>query len=70
MNSKIEWTQFNKNITITDIIEVQELFEIILPKDYVHCVLKYDGGYPSPDNFDIEDYGEQVLNNLLSFDKH
>jgi len=70
MRRKIEWTQSNNNITLNDIIKIQELFGIAFPKDYVQCVLENDGGYPSPDNFDIENYGEQVLNNFLSFDKH
>lgn len=53
-----------------DIIEcVEHRLQITLPDDYKQIVLKYDGGYPNPNHFQVGEKVE-IFNNLISLDEN
>ncbi|ENQ3104922.1 SMI1/KNR4 family protein, partial [Bacillus cereus] len=68
---EITWLFTDKSVDEKTISKVEQSFGIKFPQDYKECVIKYNGGYPKPDNFDFSDEGEgeggAVFNNLLSF---
>ncbi|ETT34058.1 SMI1/KNR4 family protein [Paenibacillus sp. FSL P4-0338] len=46
---------------------VENNFGVKFPEDYKRCIQLYNGGYPEPNCFDMNDGEQGVLNNLLSF---
>lgn len=65
MSSKINWI-LEQDISINnDIIDnVQSYFGVVFPNDYRECILKNDGGYPTPNRFKCQGK-EEVFNNLI-----
>lgn len=67
----ITWINANENkITNNQIKQLEQYFNIKFPNDFIECVQKYDGGYPTPDNFNIPNQDENSLNNLLTLDSN
>jgi SMI1-KNR4 cell-wall len=53
----------NPKISLQDIKQFEQEYDIILPKQYVDFLLKYNGGYPRESNFKIsDDEGESLVN--------
>ncbi|OMF84180.1 SMI1/KNR4 family protein [Paenibacillus sp. FSL R7-0337] len=46
---------------------VENNFGVKFPEDYKRCIQLYNGGYPEPNCFDMNDGEQGVLINLLSF---
>ena len=46
----------------------EQYLDIKFPNDFIECVQKYDGGYPTPDIFNIPNQDENSLNKLLTLD--
>lgn len=44
----VEWSTVETKITKEDIEYVEKETGLILPRDFVECVLKYNGGSPDP----------------------
>ncbi|MGE7856262.1 MULTISPECIES: SMI1/KNR4 family protein [Bacillus] len=67
----ITWIHVNEN-TITDkqIKQLEQNLGVKFPNDFIECVQKYDGGYPTPDTFTIPNQDENSLNNLLTVDSN
>ncbi len=67
----ITWINANENkITNNQIKQLEQYFNIKFPNDFIECVQKYDGGYPTPDTFNIPNQDENSLNNLLTLDSN
>lgn len=67
--SHITWINANENkITNNQIKQLEQYFNIKFPNDFIECVQKYDGGYPTPDTFNIPNQDENSLNKLLTLD--
>ncbi|AMR88478.1 SMI1/KNR4 family protein [Bacillus thuringiensis] len=67
----ITWINANENkITNNQIKQLEQYFNIKFPNDFIECVQKYDGGYPTPDTFYIPNQDENSLNNLLTLDSN
>ncbi|PEQ29255.1 SMI1/KNR4 family protein [Bacillus cereus] len=64
---KVNWLFTEELIEEKIISKVEKSLGVIFPQDYKECVMKYNGGCPEPDNFNFENGGEGVINNLLSF---
>jgi hypothetical protein len=53
----------NTKISLQDIKQFEHEYNVILPKQYVDFLLKYNGGYPQESNFKISDnQGESLVN--------
>ncbi|KXY46992.1 MULTISPECIES: SMI1/KNR4 family protein [Bacillus] len=67
--SHITWINVNeKRVTDDQIKQLEQYLNIKFPNDFIDCVQKYDGGYPTPDTFNIPNQDENSLNNLLTLD--
>ncbi|ANP80092.1 1,3-beta-glucan synthase regulator [Bacillus sp. B25(2016b)] len=67
--NNITWINVSeKKVTDEQIEQLEEYFGIKFPNDFIECVKKYDGGYPTPDTFNIPNQDEDSLNNLLTLD--
>lgn len=64
----MKWLNY-KSISIDTIERMEDRLQITLPDDYKQFVLKYDGGYPHPNHFKVDEKVE-ILNNLLSLDEN
>lgn len=50
----ITWINVSeKRVTVGQIKQLEQYFNIKFPNDFIECVQKYDGGYPTPDTFNI-----------------
>jgi len=61
----VRWTRLGNKITKEDIEYIEEETGLKLPKDYVACVLKHNGGRPYPSTTK-DDY---IVHNLYSLSK-
>lgn len=53
----------NPNISLHDIEQFEQEYDVMLPRQYVDFLLKYNGGYPQEANFKIsDDEGESLVN--------
>jgi hypothetical protein len=53
----------NTKISLQDIKQFEHECNVMLPKQYVDFLLKYNGGYPQESNFKISDnQGESLVN--------
>ncbi|MGE7184012.1 SMI1/KNR4 family protein [Peribacillus sp. NPDC006672] len=53
----------NPKISLQDIKQFEQEYDITLPKQYVDFLLEYNGGYPQESNFRIsDDEGENLVN--------
>lgn len=68
MSSKSRWICENDNVELALISNVETIFEVKFPKDFVEIIMKHDGGYPKPNRFNLNG-NEEIFNNLLSFDE-
>ncbi|UYX55567.1 SMI1/KNR4 family protein (plasmid) [Bacillus thuringiensis] len=67
--SHITWINVNeKRVTDDQIKQLEQYLNIKFPNDFLECVQEYDGGYPTPDTFNIPNQDENSLNNLLTLD--
>lgn len=65
--NNITWSFMSKTpVTNEGIQAVEQYFNIKLPKDFVVCVKKYDGGYPDPKVFNVPGQDENVFSDLLT----
>lgn len=64
----MKWLNY-KDSSINIIESVEHRLQITLPEDYKQFVLKYDGGYPSPNHFKVDGKVE-IFNNLISLDEN
>lgn len=53
----------------TPINKLEEIVGIVLPDDYVECVMENNSGYPSFEQFETVEGIRHIFNNLLSFDE-
>jgi cell wall assembly regulator SMI1 len=66
--NNITWRYVSeKKITDKQIQQVEQYFGIKFPYDFIECVKRYDGGYPTPKVFDIPGQSANVFNDLLTF---
>lgn len=64
----IKWIFTEEPLDEIKIGEVENSFGFNLPDDYKQCIMKKNGGFPEPNNFDCDDGRiEAVFNNLISF---
>lgn len=63
----VEWIEPDEPINDEVIQNVERYFGIIFPQDYKECVKLFNGGYPEPDVFTIEEDDDIVFSCLLSF---
>ncbi|HDR7393896.1 SMI1/KNR4 family protein [Bacillus toyonensis] len=68
MNNITWFNVSEKKLTDEQIQQLEQYFGIKFPNDFIECVKKYDGGYPTPDTFDIPGQDEDSFNNLLTLD--
>lgn len=68
MRNNLRWICENGNVELVTISNVETVFGVKFPKDYVEIIMKNDGGYPKPNRFNLNGE-EEVFNNLLSFDE-
>ncbi|WP_267379615.1 SMI1/KNR4 family protein [Bacillus sp. GM_Baccil_2] len=67
--SHITWINVNeKRVTGDQIKQLEQYLKIKFPNDFIECVQKYDGGYPTPDTYIIPNQDENSINNLLTLD--
>lgn len=53
----------NQKISLQDIIQFEQEYEVTLPKQYVDFLLEYNGGFPQESNFKLpDDEGESLVN--------
>ena len=64
----MKWLNY-KDSSIDTIESVEHRLQITLPNDFKKFVLKYDGGYPSPNHFKVDGKVE-IFNNLISLDEN
>lgn len=62
----MKWTNY-KNISKDLINKLETELQLTLPEDYKNTVLNFDGGYPIPNHFEMNNKME-VFNNLISLD--
>jgi len=63
-HNNITWERLETKITVDDIKHVESETGLKLPKDYVECVLKYNGGKPEPYITKDEEYEFRELYSL------
>ena len=68
LSKNMKWLNY-KDSSINIIERVEHRLQITLPEDYKQFVLKYDGGYPSPNHFKVDGKVE-IFNNLISLDEN
>ncbi|CQR55772.1 SMI1/KNR4 family protein [Paenibacillus riograndensis] len=61
------WLFYEELLDDTIITSVENNFGIVFPSDYKKCVEMYNGGYPNPNCFDMDNGEQGILNDLLSF---
>lgn len=66
MSSKITWDFSKGKLSTQEINQVEHQLKIKFPKDYLEIVINNDGGYPSPNDFLLNNRLE-MINNLISF---
>lgn len=66
MSDRVIWKYVNEPLTNQEISQVEENLDIKFPKDYLEIVMNNDGGYPSPNDFLLNNRLE-MFNNLISF---
>ncbi|KGX89727.1 hypothetical protein N781_16000 [Pontibacillus halophilus JSM 076056 = DSM 19796] len=53
----------NPKVSLQDIKQFEQEYEVTLPKQYVDFLLEYNGGFPQQSNFKIsDDEGESLVN--------
>lgn len=52
--NNVKWILAKSELSREDVSKVEEALSILLPPDYVSCVLLKNGGQPVPDTFDFE----------------
>lgn len=53
----------NPKVSLQDIKQFEQEYEVTLPKQYVDFLLEYNGGFPQESNFKIsDDEGESLVN--------
>ncbi|WP_150275714.1 SMI1/KNR4 family protein [Paenibacillus tepidiphilus] len=65
--NKITWSVTEGPLEHELIQRAERMFGYSYPEDYKDCVKYNDGGYPSPNLFDLPDEESVVFNNLISF---
>ncbi|MED4401595.1 SMI1/KNR4 family protein [Metabacillus fastidiosus] len=65
--NNVEWIEPDEPISDEVIQNVERYFEINFPQDYKECVKLFNGGYPEPDVFNIDEDNDVVFSCLLSF---
>ncbi|WP_342477174.1 SMI1/KNR4 family protein [Paenibacillus sp. FSL H7-0350] len=63
--NNVKWILAKSELSREDVSKVEEALSILLPPDYVSCVLLKNGGQPVPDTFDFEGKKEVVFNSLI-----
>ncbi|MCG7316159.1 SMI1/KNR4 family protein [Brevibacillus laterosporus] len=64
---RIKWIVPKEPVEEKTISKVEMSLGIKFPRDYILSIMKFNGGYPEPNNFNFSDGGGAVFNNLLSF---
>lgn len=67
--NEIRWIHIAEKITEKEIKKLEEYFNINLPKNYIECVIKNNGGRPIPSNFKVENEDGYVFSNLININK-
>jgi hypothetical protein len=68
-NKKLNWNHCQRPVMDKVIQSVEQYFQITFPKDFIACVKKHNGGYPSRKAFDFEGHAGAVFLALLSFNR-
>lgn len=69
MIEDIHWVSTHGKVQKEIIEHIEKRLGIPFPEDYKECARINHGGTPVPDTFDLEEYGEGVVNRLLSFNE-
>ncbi|MEJ8553225.1 SMI1/KNR4 family protein [Tepidibacter sp. Z1-5] len=69
MNNYVKWSYADEKISMKEIMELESVWEVKLPKDYVECATYNHGGSPEPEEFLVEDR-PRVFGCLLSYCKN
>ena len=67
--SELTWKVVRPLQDRAPIRKLEEIIGIILPDDYVKCVMNNNAGYPTLEKFETVNGMERIFNNLLSFDE-
>ncbi|MCK6075296.1 SMI1/KNR4 family protein [Paenibacillus silvae] len=65
--ARVEWIQSDGPISEELIKEVEQYFGVEFPIDYKECIKEFNGGYPEPDVFNINDESDAIFSCLLSY---
>lgn len=68
MNNCVKWNYEDEKISMNEIMEVENMWGVKLPKDYIECAIYNHGGSPEPEEFLVEGR-QRVFGCLLSYDK-
>ncbi|MBA4602070.1 SMI1/KNR4 family protein [Thermoactinomyces mirandus] len=68
MGDQLEWRRCQKPTDINSIRKVESYFGIRFPEKFIEVTLKCHSGTVLPNAFYVEDRGDVVLNDFLSFD--
>lgn len=66
MNNCVKWDYTDEKISVKEIMEVESLWKIKFPKDYVESAIYNHGGSPDPEEFLVENRSK-VFGCLLSY---
>lgn len=63
---RVEWLESDGPASEEQIQKVEKYLGVEFPKDYKECVTQFNGGYPEPDLFDINEEKDAIFSCLLS----
>lgn len=69
MSDQIVWKTRREEVSRDVIAEVERIFGVRFPEDYIECAKKYHGGYPNRDFFPLDEKNNATFNRLLNFNK-
>lgn len=69
MTTHIQWVSTHGQVEHEVVQYIEKSIGVIFPEDYKSIARVNHGGSPIPDTFNLEEYGEGVINRLLSFNQ-
>ncbi|WFD08954.1 SMI1/KNR4 family protein [Tepidibacter hydrothermalis] len=69
MNNCVKWSYADEKISMKEIMELESVWEVKLPKAYVECAICNHGGSPEPEEFLVKGR-KRVFGCLLSYCKN
>ena len=63
----VEWDDPMSAPTEEEIAAVENSVNVNLPADFIEFCEQYHGGYPDPDEIEVEGFGTTMVNSILPF---